>query len=129
MERFRGRFGQAETEGFDVNGFLEGFGYQNEDEFMARFQEMIENAKETEDIDDLGEIGRIIRGMDQNLNQEMGHHRAQYGQTGSSGGFGQEQNGSGFGQESSGSGYGQEGSGSGYGVSGGSGQMGFGGGH
>ena len=86
---------------------------------MARFQEMIENAKGTEDIEDLEEIGRLIRQMDQNLTQEMDHHRAQHGQSVS---------GSGFGQEGSGSGYGQEGSGNGYGGSGGSGQMGFGGG-
>jgi len=119
-ERFRYRFEQAETEGFDVDGFLKGHGYQNEDEFMARFQEMIQNAEGAEDIEDvlydLEEIGRLIRGMDQNLTQEMGRYRAQHGQTGSTGGFGQEATGSGYGQE-----------GSGYGGSGGSGQMGFGG--
>ena len=120
-ERFRGGFEQAETEGFDVNGFLQTYGYQNEDDFMARFQEMIENAKGTEDIEDvledLEEIGRLIREMDGNLTQEMGHHRAQHGQ---------QATGSGFGQEGSGSGYGQNGGS--YGGSSGSGQMGFGGG-
>ncbi len=75
---------------------------------MARFQEMIENAKGTEDIEDLEEIGRLIREMDQNLTQEMGRHRAQHGQAGSGSGFGQTNGG--------------------YGGSSGSGQPGFGGG-
>ena len=104
--RFRARFGQAGTEGFDVNGFLQTQGYQNEDDFMARFQEMIENAKGTEDIEDLEEIGRTIREMDQNLNEELGRHRARRG------------------QEATGSGNGQPGAG--YGGSSGSGQPSFG---
>jgi hypothetical protein len=129
-ERFRERFGQAGNEGFDVDGFLQGFGFQSEDEFMARFQDTIQNAESIEDIEDalgdLEEIGRLIREMDQNLTQEMGRYRAQHGQAGSGSGFGQESSGSGYGQEASGSGYGQKGNG--YGGSGGSGQMGFGGG-
>ncbi len=129
-ERFRERFGQAGTEGFDVDGFLQGYGYQNEEDFLARFQEMIQNAEGTEEIqnalEDLEEIGRMIREMDQNLTQEMGHHRAQHGQTGSMEGYGQDGSTGGFGQN--GSGYAQEGSGSGSGGSSGSGQMGFGGG-
>jgi DNA repair exonuclease SbcCD ATPase subunit len=124
-ERFRGRFGQAGNEGFDVDGFLQGFGYQNEDEFMAKFEEMIQNAEGTEKIedalDDLEEIGRVIRQMDQSFTQEMGRYRAQHGQTASTGGFGQEGSGSGYGQ-------GGSSSGSGYGGTGGSGQMGYGGG-
>ena len=129
-ERFRERFGQAGNEGFDVDGFLQGFGFQSEDEFMARFQETIQNAESIEDIEDalgdLEEIGMLIREMDQNLTQEMGRYRAQHGQAGSGSGLGQESSGSGYGQEASGSGYGQKGNG--YGGSGGSGQMGFGGG-
>ena len=115
-ERFRGAWG----EGFDVNGFLQTYGYQDEDDFMARFQEMIENAKGTEDLEDvledLEEIGRTIREMDGNLTEEIGHHRAGYGQQATGNGSGQE----------GGSGYGQNGGS--YGGSGGSGQMGFGGG-
>jgi len=111
-ERFRGGFEQAETEGFDVNGFLQGFGYQNEDDFMTRFQEMIQNAEGTEDLEDvledLNEIGRTIREMDQGFTTEMGHYRAQHGHAESGSGFGQNMGG--------------------YGGSGGSGQMGFGGG-
>jgi hypothetical protein len=124
QERFRGMFGQAGNEGFDVDGFLQGFGYQNEDDFMAKFEEMIQTAEGTEEIEDaldyLEEIGRVIRQMDQGFTQEMGRFRAQHGQTASTGGFGQEGSGSGYGQGSSGSG-------GGYGGTGGSGQMGYGG--
>lgn len=86
-ERFRERFGHAESEGFDVIGFLQGLGYQNEDEFMTRFEEMIENAQQTGDISDalgnLQEIGNTIRGMDSTLTHEMGQFRAMHGQGGS----------------------------------------------
>ncbi|PVX23317.1 MAG: hypothetical protein CW691_10965 [Candidatus Bathyarchaeum sp.] len=113
--RFGERFGQAETEGFDVNGFLQGVGYQNEDDFMTRFQEMIQNAQDTEDIedavDDLEEIGRFAREFDGSFNQQMGQFRAQHG------------------QNNSGAGSSQQGSGSGSQTSGGSGQMGSGSGH
>lgn len=127
--RFRERFREAGTEGFDVDGFLQSYGYQNEDDFMARFREMIENAEKTEDIedvlDDLEEIGRLIREMDQNITQEMSRHRAQYGQSESTGsgfgGFGQESGGSGYSQEGGGSGFGQEADSGGYGKGGGSG--------
>jgi len=125
-ERFRERFGQAGTEGFDVNGFLQTQGYQNEDDFMASFQEMIENAKGSEDLEDLEEIGRTIREMDGSLTQEVGQYRSRHGQDATGSGFGQESSGSGYGQEASGSGYGQNTGG--YGGSGGSGKMGFGGG-
>ena len=103
-ERFRERFGQARTEGFDVDGFLQGLGYQNEEDFMARFQEMIQNAEGIEDVknvlQDLEEIGRLMRNLDQSFTQEMGYYRAQYGQTGSAGGFGQEATYGGYGQQS-----------------------------
>jgi hypothetical protein len=119
--RFRERFRQAQDEGFDVDRFLQGFGYQNEEEFMNRFQEMIENAQGSEDVEDvledLEEIGRLIREMDGNLTQEMGQYREHYGQEATGSDFG------GFGQESSDGGQGQYGS---YGVNTGSGQMGFG---
>ena len=114
-DRFRDRFRGAWEEGFDVNGFLQTQGYQNEDDFMGRFQEMIENAQGTEDIEDLEELGRLIRQMDQGLTQEVGHYRASHGQ---------EVTGSGFGQEGSGSIYGRYGGGNTESV--GSGQMGFG---
>jgi hypothetical protein len=93
-ERFRERFGQAWDEGFDVNGFLESFGYTNEEDFLNQFWEMIQNAQkssEVEDVfEDLEEIGRIIRDIDDSFNQEMGRHRAQHGQSGVS--YGGEEN-------------------------------------
>lgn len=96
--QYRERFGHAWNEEFDVNGFLQTFGYQNEDEFMNRFQEMIENARDSDDFEDalhdLDEIGRMIRGMDEAFAQEIGQHRARHGQ---SGGSGYMQGGSGFG--------------------------------
>ena len=102
-ERFRERFGQARTEGFDVDGFLQSLGYQNEEDFMTRFQEMIQNAGGTEDIEnslqDLEEIGKLMRDLDQTFTQEMGQYRQQHGQTGSTGGFGQETINGGYGQQ------------------------------
>ena len=119
-EKIQERFGHAWGESFDVNGFLQTQGYQNEEEFMARFQEMIQNAQGTEDLDDvledLEEIGRTIREIDGNLAQEMGQHGEQHGQQATGNGSGQE----------GGSGYGQNVGD--YGGSGGSGKMGFGGG-
>jgi len=117
-ERFRERFGHAWDEEFDVDGFLQTWGYQNEEDFMNRFQEMIENAQGEDDIDDLiqelDEIGRLIREMDHDFTQEMDHHhQARYGQEGTT-------SGSGYGQ-SSGSGYGGGGSGTSGGQYGGSG--------
>jgi len=122
--RFMGRFGQAGSEGFDVNGFLQTYGYQNEDDFMARFQEMIENAKGTENLDDvledLEEIGRTIREMDGNLTYEVVQYRARHGQQTAGTGAGQEGSGSGSGYGQNAGGYGGSGSGSS--------QMGYGGG-
>jgi hypothetical protein len=119
-ERFRERFRQEMTDGLDVRGFLQGCGYQNEDDFMERFQEMIQNAEGSDNVEDavaeLEEIGSLIRQMDQSLIQEMGRHRAQMGQIGVAGSFGQEDSIGGFGQD-----------GSGIGGNCGSGQMGSGG--
>ena len=88
-ERFREQFRGGWDEGFDVNGFLQTQGYQNEDDFMARFNEMIEQAKGTEDIEDLEEIGRTIREMDRTLTEEMARHRARHGQEATGSGYGQ----------------------------------------
>jgi uncharacterized membrane protein YgcG len=119
-ERFRERFGQAWDEGFNVNGFLEGFGYANEDDFLSKFQEMIQKAQEYEDVEDvledLQEIGNLIREMESNFSQEMDRHRGQHGQFGSA--FGGEENNGGF----------EQGDGS-YGGYAGSGNRGFGGNH
>ena len=97
-ERFREQFRGGRDEGFDVNGFLQIQGFQNEDDFMGRFQEMIENAKGTEDIEDLKEIGRTIREMDQNLTEEVSQYRARHGQSATGSGY--EQNAGGYGASS-----------------------------
>jgi hypothetical protein len=118
--RFTERFGQAQTEGFNVNGFLQGFGYQNEDEFMSRFQEMMENAQQTQDIqdavDDLEEIGRFCREINGSFTQHMGQFHSQHGQNTDMSGYGQQGIGSESGQTSgsqTNGGSGQMGSGSG----------------
>jgi len=84
-ERFRERFGHAWDKEIDVDEFLKTLGYQNEGEFMAKFQEMIENAQGAEDIKDaiqsLKEIGQTIRNMDSALTQEFGRHRGGQGQS------------------------------------------------
>jgi len=84
-ERFRERFGHAWDEEIDVDKFLQTLGYQNEEQFMAQFQEMIENAQGAEDIEDaiqnLKEIGQMIRKMDSSLTQEFGRHRGGKGQS------------------------------------------------
>ena len=115
--RFKERFGQAWNEGFNVNGFLQEHGYQNEEDFLSHLQEMVETAQGIgdleEELDDLQEIGQMIREMDSALTQEIDHHRARHGQEESD--YGHGQGGSGGGS------YGQSGSG-------GSSQKGFGGG-
>lgn len=84
-ERFRERFGHAWDEEIDVDEFLKALGYENEEEFMAKFQEMIENAQGAEDIEDaiqsLEEIGQMIRNVDSALTQEFGRHRGGQGQS------------------------------------------------
>jgi hypothetical protein len=61
---------------------------------MQRFQEMIENAKNSEDIQqalgELKEIGDTIRNMGNQFEEQWGHFRAQHGMQDSVGGFGQQ---------------------------------------
>jgi len=78
-ERFRERFGHAWDEEIDVDEFLQASGYQNEEDFMAHFQEMIEKAQGSENVGDaiqnLKDIGQMIQKMDSDLTQEFGRHR------------------------------------------------------
>jgi hypothetical protein len=78
-ERFRERFGQAWNEEIDVDKFLQASGYQNEEEFMAYFQLMIEKAQGStnikEAIQNLNDLGQMIHQMDSNLTQEFWRHR------------------------------------------------------
>lgn len=81
--RFRERFGQAWNENFDVDGFLQRYGYQNEEEFMNQYQELLEKAQNAENIEEaienLKEIGQTIRKMDSAFIQEFGHFRGGQG--------------------------------------------------
>ncbi|PVX27447.1 MAG: hypothetical protein CW716_02250 [Candidatus Bathyarchaeum sp.] len=93
-ERFRERFGNAWNEEIDVDKFLQAAGYQNEEEFMTQFQEMINKAQDSENIDEaiqnLQDIGQMIQKMDSDLTQEFGRHRGGQGQDmpGKGNGFG-----------------------------------------
>ncbi len=127
-ERCRERGQNAGYEGVDVDSVLKSVGYQNMTEFLQTIQNMTSNAQGKNDIedviDDLREIGRTIREMDQALTQEIGQHRAQHGQEETASGSGYGQNGgSSYGQGSSttsGGQHGGNGSGSGNMGSGGS---------
>jgi hypothetical protein len=94
-ERFRERFGHAWDEEIDVDEFLQAAGYQNEEAFMAHFQEMIEKAQGSENIKEaiqnLKDVGQMIQQMDSDLTQEFGRHR------GGGQGQGMQGNGNGFG--------------------------------
>jgi len=93
-EKFRERFGHAWDEEIDVDEFLQASGYQNEEDFMAHFQEMIEKAQGSENIKEaiqnLKDIGQMIQKMDSDLTQEFGRHRSGQGQAmpGNGNGFG-----------------------------------------
>lgn len=93
-ERFRERFGQGWNEEFDVDGFLQKYGYQSEEEFMNRYQEMLENAKGAEDIEEaienLKELGQMIKNMDSAWTKDFGRFKGGQGQNmpGKGNGFG-----------------------------------------
>ena len=65
---------------------------------------MIENAKGTEDVEDLEEIGELIREMGNNFEEGMDRHRARHGQDGVGSSYGLPGGSSGFGQMGFGSG-------------------------
>ncbi|MEJ2243897.1 MAG: hypothetical protein P8X87_05095 [Candidatus Bathyarchaeota archaeon] len=90
-ERYRGAWENEE----DIDEFLQGLGYQNEEEFMNQFQEMIQNAQDAETVEEaietLKEMGQMLRNMDNSFNQKMGNYGEEQGQQQMPG------NGSGFG--------------------------------
>jgi translation initiation factor 2B subunit (eIF-2B alpha/beta/delta family) len=94
-ERCREQEQNAGYEGVDVDSVLQSLGYQNMAEFIQTLQNMAQNAQGKDNIqdtiNDLRAIGQTIREMDHALTQEIGHYRAQHGQssTGGNGGFGQ----------------------------------------
>ena len=102
-ERCRERGQNAGYEGVNVDSVLQSLGYQNMTEFIQTRQNMTQNAQGKDNIqdtiNDLREIGQTIREMDHALTQEIGHCRAQHGQTSTAenGGYGHENSNSGFG--------------------------------
>ncbi|MFZ7136801.1 MAG: hypothetical protein ACOWW1_00045 [archaeon] len=94
-ERMREQYHGAWENEEDINEFLQGLGYQNEEEFMNQFQEMIQNAQDAETVEDaietLKEMGQMLRNMNNSFNQKMGNNGGQQGQQqmpGNGNGFG-----------------------------------------
>lgn len=88
MERFRGRIREnlelAGNEGINIDAVLETFGYENATECAQALQDMTDNAQENmgdirDAVNDLKEIGRTMRDMDEALAQEIKHNSAQPG--------------------------------------------------
>ena len=77
LERFRERFGDTWMEDIDFGAILEEFGYSSEEEFMAQFQEIIQNAQGAEDIKeaikDLKDVGHLIKKIDSALTKAFGN--------------------------------------------------------
>jgi hypothetical protein len=76
-ERFRQMFGQASDEDIDVDAVAQALGYADGDAFMARLQEMIEDAqnarKITEAIKELKDFSKMAKRMDNALTNEFGN--------------------------------------------------------
>jgi len=72
-ERMRNNWNNQE----DIDAFLQGLGYENEEEFMERFQEMIQNAEDAENVKDavqtLNEISKMVRNTGNALAQKTGN--------------------------------------------------------
>jgi tetratricopeptide (TPR) repeat protein len=135
QERVMERYQYAGGEGIDVDSVLKSLGYENMNEFANALQNWAENAQGNSDIKDivneLKELGRTIREVDQALAEEIGQHRhgqetadgnsgyEQGSTTNSNGDNGNTQTGDGFsGQKNSGSSSGQsQSSGNEYGSS------------
>jgi hypothetical protein len=95
--RIRERWQQAQSEGFSLESLFQRFGFENDEEFTQRFQEMIENAKDSEDLQQalggLKEIGETLRNMANQFEERWSDYRAQHGIEDSMGGFGQQNDG------------------------------------
>ncbi|MDG6222946.1 MAG: hypothetical protein QCH99_06785 [Candidatus Bathyarchaeota archaeon] len=80
-ERVRERIRTVWNNVADIDEFLQRLGYQNEEEFMAQFQEMIQNAQDAKNVKDaietLKEIGQVIRNMDNSLIEHPGFNGKQ----------------------------------------------------
>ncbi|MBN1785053.1 MAG: hypothetical protein JW815_04895 [Candidatus Bathyarchaeota archaeon] len=77
-EQFQERFGHAWNDDINVNALLKMFGYEDEEDFMQKLQQIInyaENNKEHKEairevIQNLKELGQMIKNMDKGLKQE-----------------------------------------------------------
>ena len=80
-EQFQERFGHAGNEDIDIAALLKRFGYENEDDFMEKLQHMINNAESKKEnkeairevMQNLKELGQMIKNMDKALKQEYGN--------------------------------------------------------
>jgi hypothetical protein len=81
-EQFQERFGHAWNEDIDVDALLNRLGYDDEDDFMAQMQYLINNAESKkvnkeeirEVIQNLKELGQMVKNMDKSLKQEYGNN-------------------------------------------------------
>jgi tetratricopeptide (TPR) repeat protein len=80
-ERFRERMRNKLNNTEDINEFLQKLGYQNEEEFIAQFQKMIQNAQNAGNVEDaidsLEEIGQTIKNMEGFLSEHTGNNDGQ----------------------------------------------------
>jgi hypothetical protein len=107
-ERIRERFRQGNQTGIDFTAVLESLGYQSENQFMERLEEMIQAAQGKAGdfknaLQDLDAIGQMVQEMDQALTQEMYRHQGGNGQAGGDGGYGSGGMDSDYGRDSGGS--------------------------
>ena len=87
-EQFQERFGHAWNEDIDVNTLLKKLGYENEEHFMGQLQALLENAENKkmnkeairEVIQNLKDLGQMIKNMDKALTQEYGNKGNEQGQ-------------------------------------------------
>lgn len=73
QEKFRNRYGNQE----DINQFLQGLGYENEEEFLGRFDDLIEEAGNAKTVKEaakaLQDLSKMTENTDNWLNQKMGN--------------------------------------------------------
>ena len=92
-ERIREQFRYGAAQGVDVEAILGSLGYHNETEFMRILENMTQTAQGkigdiNSVIQDLEELGQMVRQMNQTLTQEIQRHQEQQGQGGSGSGSG-----------------------------------------
>ena len=108
LQRIMERFQQGHQMGIVFTDVIESLGYQSENQFMERLEEMIQAAQGKAGdfknaLQDLDAIGQMVQEMDQALTQEMYRHQGGNGQAGGDGGYGSGGMDSGYGRDSGGS--------------------------